>query len=104
MMTSRETASLWFYFGFWSNYAGRRIPKWWLPYFFKHRIWRSKYFWHDTFGVYFNRFIKCRFFGHVNVQWVDTWGGKTRYCFDCSQFLEPKGLTQKAIKILEMGK
>jgi len=67
-MSSRENASLW----------GWIIGTSFGP------PWRKDYFWHDSFGKYWNRYVKCKFFKHKNIKnisenndYVDL------HCFDC---------------------
>jgi len=53
--------------------------------FFRKGVWRSSYFWHDTFVVRWNRFIGCRF-GHRDVKMVEGDGGdRHSYCFACQR-------------------
>lgn len=53
----------------------------------------TKYFWHDSFGKYFNRFLLCPLLGHKNVHWlIDGGCGGERpmhHCFCCEQEVDP---------------
>lgn len=84
MGTNRENASLWFYLGFWENYAGKDKRKWRLPEFIKRKRWNSEYFWQDTLLTYWNRFLGCKLMGHRDVQNIDDDNGKRKdFCFNC---------------------
>jgi hypothetical protein len=73
-MDARETHSLWF----WLKHH-RKVPI---------RIIRGEYFWHDSFGKYWNRFLGCRLRGHKLRQWIDVDNGKKQlYCFACGKYL-----------------
>lgn len=87
MGCDREPASIWFYlFGFSKNYGGSGKSKWKFPWFIKYKIWRSRYFWHDSFGRYLNWVILCLLFGHRKVQNVAEPGEeKEFYCFCCDR-------------------
>lgn len=91
-MACRETNSLWFYirreplylfFGY-----DKWIKKWKIPYIFK--LIRTPNFLHDTFGKFFNRWVKCPLFGHKNIQKVGSCENDTLidYCFDCEQCIK----------------
>jgi hypothetical protein len=85
-MSSRQGASLWFYLGFWKNYAGKGTNKWRLPEFFKEKIWRSPYFRKDTFWTPLNKLIGCKILGHRNVKFLNednNYIQEFAYCFDC---------------------
>jgi len=66
-MAQRQCASLWFYLGFWKNYAGSGKNKWRFPEFFEEKVWRREYFIQDTFLTYWNRLIGCKLFGNLTV-------------------------------------
>jgi len=89
MGACRETCSLWF--------CIRRIFK---PYSSTYGRWKyfkdllrlkinDSYFWHDSFGCYFNRIISCPIFGHRNVSWLSDGGCSDdrpmHYCFNCER-------------------
>lgn len=72
----RETANIWFY-----------IKKGWFNKISK--VIRSKYFWHDSFGKYFNRYIKCKITGHKNVSNISEDPRKVEmFCFDCDSYID----------------
>ena len=94
----RETKSLWFrikkvirpyssYFGRWKGFKDL------LRFVFSIRTYRDRYFWHDTFGRYFNQLFFCSIFGHVNVRWLDDGGCSDEkpkhYCFNCENEVDP---------------
>jgi hypothetical protein len=60
----RPTYSLWFYLGFWKNYAGKGIAVWRFPDFIKEKIWKNEYFLIDTFITPFFKLIGCKIVGH----------------------------------------
>jgi len=63
---------------------------WWLKRLgirktFNKRIWKSSYFWHDTFGVRWNRLLGCKL-GHKHVEAVEDEIGNMNskwHCFAC---------------------
>jgi hypothetical protein len=67
-VASRQTFSLWFYLGYWQNYAGRGKAKWRLPEFIKGKPWKNKLFWQDSFVTPFFKLVGCRLFGHSKKQ------------------------------------
>ena len=72
---SREDANIWRCF---KNLYG--VKRLWG----KRPVWRNEYFWHDSFGVYFNRYIKCKFFNHKNIKDIsDNRDYVDLHCFDC---------------------
>ena len=85
MSAQRENCSLWFYYGFWKNYAGEGKNKWRFPEFIKRKKWKNSYFWQDTFLTYWNRFLGCKIFGHKKVQRVDDNDVVYFFCFNCHQ-------------------
>lgn len=89
-MACRITASIWFYFfgSIWFYPWRKRVID-----FFKDRIWKSDYFWHDSFGKYWNRMIGCRLHGHRHKVWFKEGEGCGRdeahwYCFDCERTID----------------
>jgi len=86
-MAQRQCASLWYYLGFWKNYAGKGKNKWRFPDFLKEKIWNSEYFIQDTFLTYWNRFIGCKLFGHGVIMFVNDMGSTEdhAFCFSCYQ-------------------
>jgi hypothetical protein len=58
--------------------------------------WARRYFWHDTFGKYWNRFLACPVLGHRDIQWLEDGGcGDPKakwYCFGCEQEVDPPKL------------
>jgi len=57
------------------------------------RFWRralgSRYFWHDSFGKYWNRLIGCRLLGHRHVRNIaDPGDPKEMHCFNCERGVE----------------
>ncbi len=84
-MAGRQVMSLWFWLGFWQNYAGKGKRKWRFPEFIKQKKYKSQYFMHDSFGKYYYRFLICPFRGHKNKQYIPDDGYK--YCFDCEQLI-----------------
>ena len=93
----RQTFSIWFY-----------IKKVFKPYYKGYSRWkcfrelvrlcinksRTYYFWHDSFGIYFNRFLVCRMVGHRNVTWLFDGGCGSEdrpkhYCFSCGSEVDP---------------
>lgn len=72
----RERADIWYWLGL----------RWNFPEFVKRKIWKSEYFWHDSFGRYWNRIIGCRLFGHRSVINVsDSNEEKRIHCFYCER-------------------
>jgi len=63
----RQTCSLWFYLGFWKNWAGHGKSKWRFPDFLKQRMWTSEYFIQDTFITPFFKLIGCKLIGHKTL-------------------------------------
>ncbi len=53
----------------------------------------NAYFWHDSFGRYFNQVILCPLIGHRHVQWLDDGGCSnerpSHYCVNCEQEVDP---------------
>lgn len=85
MGCGREGASIWFALGFRKKYAGRGKRKWRFPDFIKRKRYKSEYFWHDSFGKYWNRLIGCRF-GHRNAQWIEgNCDEEVLHCFACEK-------------------
>ena len=80
MGCSRETNNIWFY-----------LKKGWWKYFF--RSFRGSYFWHDSFGVYINRWFICPIFGHRKVKYLEGQGNPEEnwfYCFACRKYVKEK--------------
>ena len=80
-MACRQTASIW-------SWLFKKHGSW--KFFFKMKIWKQPFFWHDSFGKYFNRFMGCRITGHKR-QWMDDGGCNEDkphwYCFRCDQVI-----------------
>ncbi len=99
MADGRENANIWFclkglIFGprlpFWAQPIADFYPKtWWLKQTLG--VCRSPYFWHDSFGKYWNRLVTCRVRGHRDVHDVadhscDCAGEPPRmWCFKCER-------------------
>lgn len=94
MGACREGMSLWFWFGFISNYCGKGKRKWRFPEFVKRRLWRSAYFWQDTFFTPLNRLAGCRLFGHRKIGYDIENGEKEKICFNCYRNFGNGGLYQ----------
>ncbi len=79
MSANREGADLWFFlFGRWS-YNG----KWRAWDLFGRKVWTSPYFWHDSFGKYWQRLIGCN---HTPKQLEEgRW-----HCFKCEREAPPE--------------
>ena len=85
MSESRQGADF-----FWFLFGKYPAGNWRFPSFLKLKLWKSDYFIHDSFGVYWNRFIACRF-GHKKLDMVDEGDGLDRiYCFACNRFIYDK--------------
>jgi len=54
---------------------------------------KDKYFWHDSFGKYINRYILCRVIGHRKVHWLSEGSCDAHrpmhYCFNCESEVNP---------------
>ena len=87
MCAAREAKNVWWYlFSKWPNYAGKG-PRWRGWDLFHRRWWRnSEYLYHDSFGKFWNRWVKCKLTGHHKVMDVACNGEPQRLnCFDCEQ-------------------
>ena len=77
----RQTHSLWFFLK----------RKYWNALF--HLDVFDKYFWHDSFGQYINKWLICQITGHSNVQWLSDGGCGAKYpyhhCFNCESEVNP---------------
>jgi hypothetical protein len=52
-------------------------------------IWTNEYLLHDSFGVYFNRYIKCKLFNHKNIKDISDHRDYVElHCFDCENKFE----------------
>lgn len=79
MGACREGASIWFALKKWNNgYLG-------IVQFVKRKRWRSPYFWHDSFGMYWNRLIGCKLHGHKNIRNIGDCGKVKYHCFGCER-------------------
>lgn len=62
-------------------------------FFFKNKLWKSDYFWHDSFWQYWNRWIGCKIIGHRR-EWMANGGCLENkphyYCFRCNQVIDCK--------------
>jgi hypothetical protein len=87
MSDGRQSANLWWYLTHgWHNYAGKGRTKWAGWDFFRQRLYRSSYFWHDSFGQYWHRWVVCEWRGHPKVVNVADPGEPARlHCFKCEQ-------------------
>jgi hypothetical protein len=87
---SRETKNIWWYlFSSWDNYAGKGKSRWRGWDLFHKRFWKSrKYIFHDSCGVFWNRWVKCELWGHKRVQDIGCGETPEWYCFDCHQKVE----------------
>ena len=49
------------------------------------------YFWHDSFGIYINKYIVCPLFGHRKVKYIEkcNTGRPAHHCFKCEQTVDP---------------
>jgi hypothetical protein len=86
---SRETKNIWWYlFSSWDkNYAG--MLRWRGREVFKKRFWENrKYIFHDSIGVYWNRWVWCELWGHKRVQNIGCEETQEWYCFDCHQKID----------------
>lgn len=87
MGSCRENASIWWcLFNRYPNgdWTGQRL--------FTRRFWHSPYLWHDSFGVFWNRLVGCRLFGHGNVQNLSFRGEPDEWrCFDCDRTVAAPG-------------
>lgn len=88
----RQTFNLWFYI----KKVFKPYPVHWGRWKCFRRLMKleiNHYFWHDTFGRYFNQFVLCLCIGHRNVQWLYDGGcddERPRYhCFNCEQEVDP---------------
>jgi len=78
MGTCRELNDIWYYLK----------RGWWKPFL---RSFKGNYFWHDSFGKYWNRIIGCRILGHRNIQNIaDPGKPKQMYCFKCEREVHTK--------------
>jgi len=74
MSCCRENANIWWFL--------RKYPT-----HIKLSIFKNSYFWHDSFGIYWNRIIGCKTIrGHKNIKNVaDPGEEKEMYCFACQR-------------------
>lgn len=83
----REGKNIWWYlFSFWPNYGGK--DKRWRGYdLFTRRWWEYReYIFHDSFGKFWNRWIKCPITGHKNIKNIGEPNDPSEYhCFDCEK-------------------
>jgi hypothetical protein len=53
----------------------------------------NKYFWFDSFGVYINRYLICKIFGHKDVKWLSNGDCDNQrpmyFCFKCLKEVNP---------------
>ena len=86
----RENAGLWKYIKSEQYYGLKNdYKKYGLLKVYKNikRIFKNHYFLHDTFGVYFNRLIGCKIFGH-RTEKFEVCGDKQEYCYKCERYIE----------------
>jgi len=79
MGAAREGASIWFYLFGKSKYCKPRD-------FFNRKLYKSPYFWQDSFWTPLNRLIGCRVLGHRNVIRIlddDNDYKPVDFCFNC---------------------
>ena len=85
MGACRESMSIWLWL------FNKRLHDW--KGFFKRKIWRDEYFWHDSFGRYFNQLIRCKVVGHKRT-WMGDGGCQEEkphyYCFRCDKVIDCK--------------
>ena len=81
MGASRQGANLW-----WWLFKRKKVYSW--RDFFRLKIYKSRYLWHDSFGVYFNRAVGCRW-GHRDARQVGDPGEPERmWCFACHRYID----------------
>ena len=51
------------------------------------RLWRSSYFWQDSFVTHWNRLVGCRLLGHRKVENVGFTDEPELTCFNCHRKL-----------------
>ena len=70
--------------------------------FFKRKMWRGEYFWHDSFGRYLNRWFVCSFFGHRKLQYLADGGcscdDPVWHCFACEKSFKDKPAQQTSME------
>jgi len=73
MSCCRESANIWRYIKH--------------PFQLRRSIFKNSHFWHDSFGVYWNRIIGCKTIrGHKNIQNIaEPNEEKEMYCFACQR-------------------
>ena len=93
MGCSRENADMWQ-----SIFKYKRLPE--------KRLFKSQYFWGDSFGQYYYRWIGCKLFGHKNKKGIAYYNDNENdviYCFNCRNVVEDifnrKLLIEKFVKI-----
>lgn len=75
MGASRQGADVWFYLFNRGGAVG-------IKHFFRYRLWRNRFFFHDSFGKYFNR-LYC---SHGDAKDVSDPGEPRRiHCFRCER-------------------
>jgi hypothetical protein len=81
MGACREGANIWRYFRF-NKYSN-------IIFFIRYKKYKSPYFWHDSFGIYWNRLIGCKLAGHKKVKYLSDGGcsndSPMHYCFACEK-------------------
>ena len=88
-MANRENKNIWkrlvTFDKVWNKDRTSYYWHWWGKSLFRKHWWRSDYIFHDSIGVFFNRWIKCPLLGHKNVQTLreDCDDVYFDYCFDC---------------------
>ena len=75
----RENASVWFHL--FAKHGS-------IKYFIKRKVWKSEYFWHDSFWRYL-WFVVCLITGHRFQRWIDDGNGFEKlHCFNCERDLD----------------
>lgn len=72
-LSFRETKSIWFY-----------IRKNELKKFFQRKMYKSTYFWHDSFAIHFRRAVKC----NHDFIFVGDLPEQSLYCCKCEQYAD----------------
>jgi hypothetical protein len=87
MGASRDTADIWWLF--WNRGLEDIVNR---------KVWKSSYFWKDSFLRYWNRWVGCHLFGHElsNIEKDDD--TYSLYCWKCQQYIESILLSKSVIK------
>lgn len=84
-MSCRETGNIFWYIKDLIIFPKRGGFKWCLKSI--GRCLRNPYMWHDTFGKYWNRIIRCPIFGHEITHLKESClhDYPVKYCFKCER-------------------